>query len=363
MADSPQAEILPSIEILSEMYPPQGGGDGRVALGDRLVDAGRGAPDGAWVPSQWGERVRDFGDRRRKPLMRLLGGVQAYRQRQARRDAGIGVERLPFALFEVDTSQPSNNFRVRFDAAYDWEFPDRAEVLWSKIGGKGPAETIPIESSVDYQDIRVAIEVGGKRFSATTELPLRFIDPTVVGNTGGMGDMVLTTKTLMMDGDSFQLTQVLRNQLPTGSARNGRGNGHTSMEPGFVARYSWSEKTMIHNELKLWFPLGGDPDFSGPVLRYGFGLANVLYDSDSVAVIPTLEFVGWSVLSGQKTVGLLQVQDIDGENIFNIYPGVRMVRDTGGGAGVFEFGISGGTSVSTSHWYESLMRMELRWTF
>lgn len=319
--------------------------------------------DPVWVPSGFGDRFAAFRENRRKPLVNLYGRVASAMRRQHGRDAGVGIERLPFALFEVDGSQPSNNFRLRFESASDWEFPDRVEYFWSRIGKKGPDSTFPVESSVDYQDIRLSFEVGGERFSATTEIPLHFINPTVVGNTGGMGDMVITTKTVMMDSESLQVTQVLRNQLPTGSSKRGRGNGHTSMEPGVVARYGWSERTQIHNELKLWFPLGGEPGFSGPVLRYGFGYANVLYDSDMFAVIPTFELVAWSILSGQKTTPLGQTVSIDGENIVNLYPGVRLVRDGGGGAGLFELGISGGTSVTERHWYQSVIRLDLRWTF
>jgi hypothetical protein len=283
-------------------------------------------------------------------------------------DSGLGVERLPFALSEIDAAQPNNNIRLRFESGYDWEFPDRAEFFWSKLGGKGPPQTIPVESSVDYQDIRLAMEVGTDKFSATTEIPLRFVDPTVLPNTGGFGDLVLTTKTVMLDGDRLQITQVLRNQLATGSAKKGRGIGHASMEPGFVAAYRRAERSMWHSELKLWFPIAGDPDHSGPVLRYAAGYARLWYDSDTLAIIPTFEFVGWSVLTGGQTVpGLLpgssEVVSIDGLNIFNLYPGLRIAKDTGGDLGIFELGMTGGLSVSSSHWYESLMRLELRWTF
>lgn len=279
------------------------------------------------------------------------------------RDYGVGVERLPFALSEIDAARPHNNVRLRMEAGYNWEFPDRAEFFWSKLGGKGPALTLPVESSVDYQDLRLAIEVGGSRFSATTELPLRFIDPTVLGNTGSLGDLVLTAKTLMIDGDSFMLTQVLRNQLATGTAKSGRGNGHASMEPGFVAGYRYSERTMLHSELKLWFPLGGEPDFSGPVLRYGFGVAHVFYETDTFAILPTFEMVGWSVLNAQQTGPLGQIIELDGEDIINLFPGVRLVKDSGGEFGLFEVGVSGATAVTTSHWYETMIRLDLRWTF
>ncbi|QDV42172.1 hypothetical protein Enr13x_20150 [Stieleria neptunia] len=358
LADDPAAEILPTPNaIATELVPSTLSGQGdRIAIAEDLQ------PDPVWVPSAAGDRFETFRNRRRKPLAKMFERAARAMRSQAGRDVGVGVERLPFALFEIDASQPSNNFRLRFESARDWEFADRVEYFWSRIGKKGPefANPLAFEPSVDYQDIRLSFEVGGSKFSATTELPLRFIDPTNLSNTGGMGDMAITTKTVMIDGDSLQLTQVLRNQLSTGSAKRGLGNGHVSMEPGFVASYKWSDRTLIHNELKLWFPIGGEPGFSGPVLRYGMGFANVLYDSDTFAILPTFELVGWSILTGQKSVGLPNPQSIDGENIINLYPGLRIVRDNGR---LFELGINGGFSVTERHWYRSVLRLDLRWTF
>ncbi|WP_372895580.1 hypothetical protein [Stieleria sp.] len=358
LADDPAAEILPTPNaIATELIPST-----LPVEGDRVPIAENFQPDPVWVPSAASDRFETFRNRRRKPLAALFERTARAMRSQAGRDVGVGVERLPFALFEIDASQPSNNFRLRFESARDWEFADRVEYFWSRIGKKGPEFTNPLtfEPSVDYQDIRLSFEVGGSRFSATTELPLRFIDPTILSNTGGMGDMAITTKTVLLDGDSLQLTQVLRNQLATGSAKRGLGNGHVSMEPGFVASYKWSDRTLIHNELKLWFPIGGEPGFSGPVLRYGMGFANVLYDSDTFAILPTFELVGWSILTGQKSVGLPNPQSIDGENIINLYPGLRIVRDNGR---LFELGINGGVSVTERHWYRSVLRLDLRWTF
>ncbi|MEM6468441.1 MAG: hypothetical protein AAF802_02645 [Planctomycetota bacterium] len=312
------------------------------------------------------QMLSDFKQRRRRPVANALGYLTGGRARPY--DVGVGAERLPFALFEMDASQPQNHTRVRFESGYDWENPDRAEFLWSKLGGRGPQLTTPPESSVDYQDIRLISEVGGDKFSLTTELPLRFVDPTTLGNSGGFGDMVLTTKTVLFTGKQFQMTQVLRNQLATGAPASGRGTGHASMEPGFLFRYQRSCHSMMHSELKLRFPIAGDPDHSGPILRYGFGYARILRDSDTFAVIPTFEVVGWSVLSGRETVpsdllGIADVNNLDGLNIVNLYPGVRIVRDAGGDLGVFELGFGAGLTVTSNHWYESMLRMDIAFGF
>jgi len=71
------------------------------------------------------------------------------------------------------------------------------------------------------------------------------------------------------------------------------------------------------------------------------------------------------VLSGRKTVGGLvpQTVRIDGENIVNLYPGLRLVRDSGSDLGLFELGFSGGVSITESLWYRGLLRLDLRWSF
>ncbi|MCC9603430.1 hypothetical protein LOC67_23015 [Stieleria sp. JC731] len=364
IADALEPIAVPSITGELEAQQYKDGVAGLNLAEERVQLPSQAQADSRWVPGTVKSRLADRFQTRRTPIRNVLDKFHTMMAVARCRDLGVGVERLPFALSEIDAARPSNNIRVRLEAGYNWEYPDRAEFFWSRMGGaKGPSLTVPVEDSVDYQDLRVAIEVGGAKFSATTELPLRFIDPTVLGNTGSLGDMVLTTKTVMMDGDSLLLTQVLRTQMATGTAKAGRGNGHVSMEPGFVAGYRYSDRTMLHSELKLWFPIGGEPDFSGPVLRYGFGVANVLYDSDTFAIIPTFEMVAWSVLNAQKTGSLGQAITVDGEDIINVFPGIRVVKDSGGEFGLFELGVSGGTTVTTSHWYESMIRMDFRWTF
>jgi hypothetical protein len=279
-------------------------------------------------------------------------------------DIGVGRERLPFALSEIDSSQPLNNMRLRFDSAYNLPTPDRAEVFWSKPG-RGPSP-LPAETSVDYQDIRFLTEIASQRFSASTEIPLRFLNPTVFPNNGGLGDIIVATKTVLVDGKALQLTQIMKIQMNTGAPKSGRGSGHMAMEPGLIARYKWRPDTYLHGELKFMFPLGGSPDFSGEVLRYGLGIAHVYYETDTFAVIPTLEFVSWSVLTGKKTVsgttGPVAV-NVDGENILNVYPGVRLVHDGAGDFGMFEVGLSSGLSVTKEHWYNELLRLDLRWSY
>jgi hypothetical protein len=302
-------------------------------------------------------------------------------------EGALGVERVMHAPFFIDTTQPLKNCRVRFDFAYDHEFPDRAEYFWAKMnlpnvppspnGGRGPTNPgLPpmsrAETSVDYQDLRFYIERGTKQFSVATEIPIRIVDPLIYDNESGMGDMNVTTKTILLDGRRWQLAQVFRSYFPTGSPTKGVGTGHVSLEPGVAYRYKWSDITYFHGDLKYWFPLGGHPTHSGEVLQYGFGLSHVLHETDYFAILPTLELVGWSIFDGDQTlpVGALLTpvppflsDSVDGMNIANLYTGVRFVWDNGNDCGTRECGISTGFAISEDHWYESILRVELRWSF
>jgi hypothetical protein len=139
---------------------------------------------------------------------------------------GIGRERLAMALFEIDVSQPQNNFRFRVDLAGGFRTPDRAEYFFA-----GPARGPLPETSVDYQDLRFLMEMGGPKFSIATEVPIRILDPERNPNTAGLSDLNLTTKTVLLDGNDWQLTQIFRTYFNTGAPGKGLGTGHISIEP------------------------------------------------------------------------------------------------------------------------------------
>jgi hypothetical protein len=120
----------------------------------------------------------------------------------------------------------------------------------------------------------------------------------------------------------------------------------------------------LHSETKFWFPLGGDPIHSGEILRYGFGVSYLWYDSDSFAIIPTLEVVGWSVLSGQQTpANALAPVPIDGLDILHLLPGCRFVFDSAGDLGMWDMGISSGFGLTNQDWYDGMLRVDFRLQF
>src|SRR5690606_29774048 len=179
------------------------------------------------------------------PLQALCGRVCARLNGPCGCEKGLGTERVMHAISFVDTTQPMNNFRMRFDAAYDYQSPDRAEYFWAKIGGRGPVPNPNVPGanpapSVDYQDIRTYMEVGGDKFSVGTDVPIRLVDPDLgYANTSGLSDINITTKLVFLDGHHWQITNLFRTYIPAGDANRGLGTGHASIEPGFAMRYKY----------------------------------------------------------------------------------------------------------------------------
>jgi hypothetical protein len=284
------------------------------------------------------------------------------------KEPGIGRERLVYAPFVIDTTQPLSNFRIRYDSVYNLTFPDRSEYFWAAAGSKGPAP----ERSVDYQDFRFQQELATENFSTAIDVPIRILNPEFNGNNAGVGDIGLTTKLVMLNGNEWQMTQITRTTFNNGNAKKGLGTGHVSIAPGMLFRYKWNDLTYVHSEIELSFPIAGDPVFSAPVLKYGFGLSHLYYDSDEFAIIQTLEFVNIWFLDGNKTLPPLgpvppnpfpaQV-DIDGEGAFNLVHGLRFVCDTGGDLGLVEYGIAGGLGIGSTGWYTGQLAADLRFSW
>jgi hypothetical protein len=268
---------------------------------------------------------------------------------------------VPLALMEIDITQPLNNYNTKFVLNYDTPTPDRAEYIWrgSTVGGP------PREISLDWQEIRFHAQTGGERFAIFTEYPLRMLNPTWNSNTAGFGDMLVGNKLVLIDGNDWQVTQVFRTWFKTGASSKGLGTGHITLEPGILARFRWTDRTYLHYELKYNFPIAGSPGFAGEVLRYGFGISHLLYETDTFAWIPTMEFIGWSIMDGKQTLPdpAGTVVPVDGASFLSVMPGSRFVLGPAGDLGLFELGMAGGFNTSNNGFYSTQMQVQLRFSY
>ncbi|MDX1925740.1 MAG: hypothetical protein SFV81_04440 [Pirellulaceae bacterium] len=274
---------------------------------------------------------------------------------------GLGRERLAFSLFDIDPAQPFNNFRVRTVVGNRMRLPDRAEYFWAKAGSpKGP----PLgESVLNYQEARLRMELGSKKFSTAFEVPFRSVDPQFNDNHAGLGDLQLITKTVLLDGEQWMLTQYFGTHFATGHAAAGLGTGHFGLEPGLLFRNEFHESTWMHGELKFWFPLGADPQHGGQVLKLATGLSHVWAETDQTAWIPSLELTSFSVLNGLATDAFGTIRPIDQDTIFNLTPGLHYAVDKNGDFGLFEIGSSIALAVSDERFTDSTWNFDLRWSW
>lgn len=316
------------------------------------------SPDGMFTP---GQTSPIFNEIIQHPTPKPITGWRAWLLSKTSDGPGLGRERLAFAPFEIDVAAPNPNIRARLVSAQGVPYPDRAEYLWARtVNGRGPKLA---ESNLDYQEARFLMELGSKKFSLGTEVPFRFTNPDRNPNHTSIGDMNLTTKLVIVDGKTWQITQMFRSFFPTGSPSMGLGTGHVSFEPGFLMRYNHCNETFFHGQIKYFFPVGGDPTFSGQVLTYGLGVSKVLLEGDNWSVVPVFEFVGHYVANGLRTEPTGVVTDAAGEHIMALYPGVRIARDRGSDLGLFEWGISTGIPITGPKFYDSILRVDVRWGF
>jgi hypothetical protein len=288
----------------------------------------------------------------------------------------------------VDFAIPITQFRLRFDAAYGNNRPDRAEFFYSKCGcfrnapanaGRDPNAAGPplLETNVDYQDIRPYLEYAmSNRFSAFVEAPVRFLNPDQNDNAVGFGNLLAGFKYAVVACPDQYLTFQFVTSTPTAEADRGLGNDLVALEPGILWYRQLSDRLAFHSEVRDWIPIGGS-DFQGNVLRYGSAVSYMAHNSCNFRITPITEVVGWTVLDGQELAvanpgipngvgAVATVQDATGDTIVNGKIGVRF--GFGPQVGVANLSrsdlyIGYGRALTGEVWYKDVFRVEYAWRF
>jgi hypothetical protein len=89
----------------------------------------------------------------------------------------------------------------------------------------------------------------------------------------------------------------------------------------------------------------------------------VLHETDSFAIIPVFEAVGWSVAGGTYTFASIPTTAPASTSFVNIQPGVRFVIGPKGDLGLYELGVSGGFATNATGWYQEQLTIEMRWSW
>lgn len=261
----------------------------------------------------------------------------------------------------LDNAIPKTMFRLRYDAGFGLNRPDRSEFFYAAwqelsfhphgINGNGaffdPKARGPeqLPASVNYQEVSAYFEVAYQnRFSVFADIPVRFVNfrhlqedmpesetkrnpldapnpgsrffpeprdentETLDNSPGGLSDIQVGGKVALLADPNQYLTAQLRVYIPSGDSRKGLGTGHTSVEPGLLY-YLRMNRLQFQAQFRDWIPIGGakstfdgDKDFDGNILIYGVGLGYDIYQRGCFRITPITEVVGWTVLSGFETI-------------------------------------------------------------
>ncbi len=303
----------------------------------------------------------------------------------------------------IDSAIIRSRIRMRYDLGYGLTSPDRGEFFYAKCGcfalrgtlrdnpsafdprANGPVPSAAqvrrfggnaTEVNVDYQEFLPYFEyAASERFSVFTEVPIRFINPTINDNAAGFSDMNVGFKyALVASPDRFYTFQ-MRVYVPTGDSDQGLGTRHASFEPGLLVFQRLSDRLFLHAEVRDWIPIRGT-DHAGNILRYGLGLSYNAFQTDSMRIAPVGEVVGWTLLDGRETDALSPEDpatlsnDAGGDTIVNGKFGIRI--------GFGEYGNAGGGSslndrsslflgyaraLTGDHWYRDGLRLEYNYYF
>jgi hypothetical protein len=289
----------------------------------------------------------------------------------------------------IEDAMVKSQVRIRFDAGFGINAPDRAEFFYAKCGcyvfdpvpffdpeAPGPGSGVPTE--LNFQQLYVQGDyLIAPRLSLFAELPWRGIQPqgfepfddppySPFPDQSGLGDIRVGAKVALVADDTQDLTLQFRTGFPTGNASKGLSTDTVSFEPALLYSQDITDRFGWEAQIGGWFPFGGSdgvPDsnsekFSGNVIFYGVGPNFDLVRTDTFRFTPVLELVGWRVIGGAQTLCPNGVCNYDADdNIVNLKLGARL---TGGRNSVYA---GYGWALTSAVWYDHVVRVEFRHTF
>lgn len=294
----------------------------------------------------------------------------------------------------IEDAIVGSQIRLRMEAGFNADFPDRAEFFYAKCGcyqslvgsglpstdSKAPGPSPGVVQSLNFQQLFLEAEYAPqRRFSFFVEAPVRWIQPTgfvpgfgSFGNQGGLGDVRAGFKAALVASPRRYVTLQLKSYFPSGDASKGLGTNHYSVEPTLLYYQALSNRMTLESEFGVWHPIGGSvgvasvsnstpQSFAGNVLFYGVGPSYQLLRGEHIRFAPVVELVGWSVLGGYETVWISATRIGDqasGTNIVNFKIGARTELRGGN-----SFYIGYGRGITNAVWYTDLVRFEYRHSF
>jgi len=295
----------------------------------------------------------------------------------------------------IDDPIVSSQIRIRFDDAFEDQFPDRSEFFYAKCGcyrglqtaippaydPNAPGPGLGVPNAINFQQLYMNVEYSPRhRFSAFVEVPIRWLQPqgfqTIppfpgFSSQSGLSDVNAGFKFAAVATESTYLTFQFKSYFPSGDASKGLGTNHYSIEPSLLMYQKLSSRFSVEGQIGDWHPIGGSAGvptagsegFAGDVFFYGIGPSYKLYQGHHIGLVPVVELFGWHVLGGFQTQPVTGTVDgaaseVSGMNIVNLKFGVRT------NIGLHNSVYAGfGQALTHDDWYKHIVRLEYRYSF
>ncbi len=315
---------------------------------------------------------------------------------QSRPPRGGNNPKIPGSMVGyIDDSTVRTQIRIRFDDAFEDQFPDRSEFFYAKCScyrllagttlldpnAPGPGPGVP--NSINFQQFFMNVEYSPqRRVSAFVEVPIRWLQPQgfqpipplptspfgAFSNQSGVSDVTAGFKFAAVASEGTYVTFQLKSYFPSGDASKGLGTNHYSVEPSLLMYHGFSERWILEGQIGDWHPIGGSAGvptansegFAGDVFFYGIGPSYKLYSRNRIQLAPVLELFGWHVLGGFQTQPSAPnaSTEVGGLNIVNLKFGVRT------NIGFHNsFYVGFGQALTHDDWYKHIIRLEYRYSF
>jgi hypothetical protein len=296
------------------------------------------------------------------------------------------------SAFFVESARPVTQMRLRYDDAYDWHNPDRSEFFWAREGTR-PTQILPplceqrgapgkgpncVPRAIDYKDLSLYTEGATERFGLSLEMPYRhWGEPDesnlpisqVCCSESGFADLVIGTKTVLLDCELTLLSFGVKTSVPTGNFTKGLGTGHVSMELSLLGALRLTPNDYLQGQLSYWFPIGGDTAYQGDIFHAHLSYNRLLWcPCTGLKLIGTAEANEWSILGGLYTSPDFVGVDANGQPAPVALDANGTVWGAGAGLRLYicdkiDIGVGYGTTFGGVRWYEDLIRTDFRWRF
>ena len=279
----------------------------------------------------------------------------------------------------IDQALPMHVVRLRADGFWGVTHPDRAEYFWPRqgflrnvIGYDQPLGPPLQERSVDMHEGSFYVEVLlHPRISFFTDVPIRSTNPEINGKEAGLGDIGFGVKCALFLDSTHALSFQLRGIAPSGEGIRGLGTESWIVEPALLWQHAVTDRITMFAEVRDRIPIEPRSDFAGNILRYGIGGSIIALDTAGVRVMPTVEAVGWTIMSGKESAQFASadplIQSSYAKTIVTVNYGVRFAFGheitSNPYLALSDFYVGYGQAYTNDRWYRDIVRLEYRLRF